>query len=125
MEKDAVIAVFIGEAAEGVVAGGVVAGAAGECAGGVLFARAFCAAVDVEPDHRVALVDECLRDVELVEGVRAGGVVELPDDGGDLVVGGVVGGDEGDGVVGGVEDAEGWWRDGGARWVRGLCDDGC
>ena len=58
-----------------------------------------------------------LRDVECGEGVVVGGVVELPEDRGDLVVGGVVGGDEGDGVVGGVEDAEGRWCDGGARWV--------
>src|SRR6185312_12074469 len=58
VEKDGVVAVLVGEAAEGVVAGGVIAGAAGECAGGVFFARAFGSAVDVEPDHRVALVDE-------------------------------------------------------------------
>src|SRR6185312_6774221 len=97
-----VVAVFVGEAAEGIVAGGVIAGAAGECAGGVFFARAFGSAVDVEPDHRVALVDELLRDVERGEGVVVRGVVELPEDCGDLVVGGVGVGDEGDGVVGGV-----------------------
>src|ERR1700744_168825 len=117
MEEDGVIAVFVGEAAESVVTGGVVAGAAGECAGGVLLARALGAAVDVEPYHRVALVDELLRDVERGEGVVVGGIVELPEDGGDLVVGGVGVGDERDGVVGGVEDLEGWWGDGGPRWV--------
>jgi hypothetical protein len=33
--------------------------------------------------------------------------VKLPEDGGDLVVGGVVGGDESERIVSGVEDAEG------------------
>ena len=56
----------------------------------------------------------------VVEGVGVGGVAELPDDGGDLVVGGVGGGDEGDGVVGGVEELEGGWGDGGARGVGGA-----
>src|SRR6185312_2598519 len=102
VEKDGVVAVLVGEAAEGVVAGSVVAGAAGECGGGVLFVGAFGAAVDVEPDHRIAGVYhllDLLREVERGEVVGAGGVVELPEDRGDLVIGGVGGGDESDGVV--------------------------
>ena len=91
-------------AAEGVVAGSVVAGAAGELAVGVLFGGAFGASVDVEPDHGLAGVDGFLRDVELVEGVGVGGVAELPDEGGDLVVGG-------GGVVTRVKEPSGvWWK---------------
>ena len=73
----------------GVVAGGVITGSAGELALGVLFAGALCAAVDVEPGGG-ASVDVLLGEVELVEGVGSGGVAELPDERGDLVVGGVV-----------------------------------
>ena len=65
--------------------------AAGERGGGVFFGGTFGAAVEVEPDVGRAGVDELLRNVEGVEGVGLGGVVELPDDGGDLVVGGVGG----------------------------------
>ena len=125
VEKNGVVAVLVGEAAEGVVAGSVVACATGKRARGVFFVCALGAAIDVEPDHGVALVDELLRDVERGEVVVAGCVVELPEDCGDLVVGGVVGGDEGDGVVGGVEDLEGWWGYGGTWWVGGVCDDRC
>jgi hypothetical protein len=49
---------------EGVVGGGVVAGAAGWVTGDVFFWRAFCAAVDVEPDGAAVGVDLFLWDVE-------------------------------------------------------------
>jgi len=86
--------VFVGEAAVGEVSGGVVAGAAGRW-GGVFFRGAFGAAVEVEPDDGVALVDEGLREFEGGEGVVGGGVAELVEDGGDFVVGGGFFGDEG------------------------------
>jgi hypothetical protein len=92
-EEDAAVPAGIFGAAESVVAGGVVAGAAGWGAGSVFFGGAFGASVEVEPDHGVAGVDEFLRDVKAIEGVGLGGVAELPEDGGDLVVGG--GGDGG------------------------------
>lgn len=115
--EKAAVAVGVFEVAEGIVAGGVVAVAAGEIAGGVFFRGALGASVDVEEEEGVAGVDELLRDVEVVEGVGLGGVVELVDDGDDLVVGGVFVGDEGDGVVGLVEEFEGWWWGCGAGWV--------
>ena len=87
VEEEGVVAVGVGEVAEGVVAGGVVAASAGRWAGGVFLSGAFGASVDVEPDDGVAGVDDFLRDVELVEAVRGGGVAELPEDGGDLGVG--------------------------------------
>jgi len=54
----------------------------------------------------------------------------VPDDGGDLVVGGVGGGDEGQGVVGLVEEFDGGRWGGGARcvgccWLRCGCGRGC
>jgi hypothetical protein len=119
VEEHGVVVVLVGEAAEGVVAGRVIAGSAGELAGGVFFAGALRAAIDVEPDHRVAGVDEFFREAEGVEGVGCCGVVELAEDGGDLVVGGVGDGDEGEGVVGLVEEVEGWgWDDSANRNAR-------
>ena len=95
VQEDAVVAVLVGEAAEGVVGGGVIAGFAGELAGGVLFAGAPGAAVDVNEDDGVALIDEGLREVERGEGVGVRGVVELVEEGGELGVGGGLGDDEG------------------------------
>src|SRR5215469_17070710 len=96
VEEDAFVPDALGV---GVVAGGVIAGSAGELTLGVLFAGALGAAVDVEPGGG-ARVDVLLGEVELVEGVGTGGVAELPDERGDLVVGGVVRGGEGEaGVV--------------------------
>ena len=85
MEEDASVPDGLGGV--GVVAGGVVGGFAGELAGGVFFAGALGSAVDVEPGGGAG-VDVLLDELELVEGVGAGGVAELPDEGGDLVVGG-------------------------------------
>ena len=73
----------------------------------------------MEPELGVAGVDELLRDVEGVEGVGVGGVAELVEEGGDLVVGGGGLGDEGEGVGGLVEEVEGWWWGGGAGGVVG------
>ena len=75
--------------AEGVVAGGVVAGAAGRGAWGVFFSRRIWGRDRGGTRAGVAGVDEFLRDVEGVEGVGVGGVAELPEDGGDLLVSGV------------------------------------
>jgi hypothetical protein len=94
-EEDGIVAVGVGEAAECVVAGGVIAAAAGWSSGGVFLGGASGAAVDVEPHVRVACVHEFLRDVKGVEGVGVGCVVELKENGGDLVVGGSLAGDEG------------------------------
>ncbi len=105
--EDGVVVVVVGEAAEGVVTGGVVAGTAGVFAVGVLFAGAFGAAVEVKPDNGIALVDEGFWEMECVEAVCLGSIVELPEDRGDLVVRGVLIGDEGEGVVGLVEEFEG------------------
>ncbi len=80
MEESAGVPIGIGVGAEGVIAGGVVAGAAGWIAWGVLFGGALRAAVDVKPDDGLARVHELLRDVEIVEGVGAGGVVKLVDE---------------------------------------------
>ena len=123
-EEFAAVPVVVGAAAEGVVGGCVVAVAAGRFAVGVFFGGAFGAAIEMEPDHGVARVDYGLGDVEAVEGVGVGGVAELPDDGGDLVVGGVGDGDEGEGAVGLVEEGEGWRWDGGARDGGGDCGGG-
>ena len=117
VEDDAVFPGRVGVRVEGVVAGGVVAASAGWLAGGVFFGRALGAAVDVERDAGAVGVDQLLRDVELVEGVGLACVAELPDDGGDLVVGGVFCDDEGEAVVAVVEDCEGGGWGGGARWV--------
>jgi hypothetical protein len=88
VEEDAFVPGGLGVGVEGVVAGGVIAAAAGWLAGGVFFRRALGAAIDVEPDGGAVGVDLLLRDVEVVEGVGAGGVAELPDEDGDFVVGG-------------------------------------
>ena len=117
VEQDAVVAVGVLEAAECVVAGCVVAASAGRIAGGVFLGCAPGATVDVDEDDGVALVDELLWKMELVERLVAGRVVQLPEEGLDLLVGGVVGGDEGEGVGGLVEELEGWWWDGGVGWV--------
>ena len=68
----------------------------------------------MEPDGAAVGVDLLLRDVDGVEGVGAGGVAELPDEGGDFVVGGFFGDGEGEGGVSVVEDFE--W----GRWGRGA-----
>jgi len=60
----------------------------------------------------------------VVEGVGLGCVVELVEDGGDLFVGGRGSGDEGQGVFGLVEDAEGWGGGVGAGGVVGLRGSG-
>ena len=117
VDERAVVVVGIGEAAEGVVAGGVVRRTAGKRSGGVLLARALGAAIDVKPDHGIACVDQLLRDVEFIERVVVRRIAKLPHDRFDLVVGGVVRCDQGDGAVGGVEDFEWWWWRRGARWV--------
>ena len=95
VEEFGVVPVGVGVAAECVVAGGVVACAAGRLVR-VFFRRALGATVDVEPEDRLARVDGFLREVECVEGVRVGGVVKLVEDGGDFVVGGVFFGGQGE-----------------------------
>src|SRR5215469_4391213 len=114
VEEDAFIPDALGV---GVIAGGVIAGSAGEFALGVLFAGALGAAVDVEPGGGAG-VDVLLGEVELVEGVGTCGVAELPDEGGDLVVGGVVWGGKGKAAVVVVEELEGGWG-GGGGWCGG------
>jgi hypothetical protein len=101
----------------------VIAAAAGRIAGSVFFGGAFGAAVDVEPDVGAVGVDFFLRDFDLVEGVGAGGVAKLPDEGGDLVVGGGFFDDDGETRVGVVEDLERRGRGGGTGWV-GCGGDG-
>src|SRR5215467_6024920 len=76
VEEDAFIPDALGV---GVIAGGVIAGSAGEFALGVLFAGALGAAIDVEPGGGAG-VDVLLGEVELVEGVGTRGVAELPDE---------------------------------------------
>jgi hypothetical protein len=117
VEEHAFVPGRVGVGVERVVAGGVIAAAAGWIAGGVFFGRALCAAVDVEPDVGAVVVDLLLGDVERVEGVGAGSVAELPDEGGDFVVGGGFFDDQGEARVGVVEELErrGWG--GGARGV--------
>src|SRR5271168_4255222 len=96
VEQGAVVGLETGVAAEGVVAGGVVAATTGRRSAGVLLAGTFAATVDVEPDLVVAVVNQSLRDLELVEGVGVGRVAQLPDEGFNLRVGGVFLGDQGD-----------------------------
>ena len=117
MEEDA--AVPDGFLGVGVVAGGVVAGFAGELAGGEFFAGALGSAIDVEPGGGAG-VGVLLVDLELAESVGSGCVAELPDERGDLVVGGFVGGGEGEAAVVVVEDFEGGW---GRCWAWGI--SGC
>ena len=116
VEEDA--AVPDGLLGVGVVAGGVVAGLAGELAGGKFFAGALGSAIDVEPGGGTG-VGVLLADLERVEGMGAGGVAQLPDERGDLVVGGFVGGGEGEAAVVVVEDLEGGWGRGGAWGIGG------
>lgn len=112
--EDALVPGRSGVGVEGVVGGGVVAGAARRVAGSVFLRRAFCAAVDVEPDGLAVGVDLFLRDVDGVEGAGAGGVAELPDECRELVVGGLFIHGEGEAGVAVVEDLEGCGRGGGA-----------
>jgi hypothetical protein len=72
----------------------------------------------VEPDDRLTSIDEGLREVNGVKGMIVGGVVELIEDGGDLVIGRVWPGHERVGVVVLVEDFEWRWRDCWASRVR-------
>ena len=117
----AIGAVRVLEAAESELASGVIARTAGKLGSGVLFARALCAAIDVKPDDGIARVDELLRKMKRVEGVGVGSVAKLPDDGGNLIVGDVGRGDEGEGVVGLVEEFENRrWDDRAGGVVRGL-----
>ena len=102
-DEFAVGTVGIAKAAESELTGGVIAGSAGEFAGGVLFAGAPGATIDVEPDDGATGVDEFLREVEGVERVSADGVAKLPDDGGDLVV-------VASGVVTRVRVLSVWWK---------------
>jgi hypothetical protein len=85
----------------------VIASAAGRFAGGVFFGRALGAAIDVEPDVGAVGVDFFLRNLDFIEGLGAGGVAKLPDEGGDFVVGGVFLDGDGERAVGVMEDFEG------------------
>src|ERR1035437_1374762 len=118
-EEHAFVPGRVGVGVQGVVAGGVIAAAAGRFAGSILFGGAPGAAIDVEPDVGAVGVNLLLRDVELVERVGAGGVAELPDERGDFVVAGLFVHDQGEGVVGVVEELEGRGGRGRARRVGG------
>src|SRR6185312_93187 len=109
VEEDAFVPGLVVDLAERVVGGGVVAGAAGDLALGIFFGGALGAAVDVKPDVVAAGVDVLLGEagnVERVNGVSAGGIADLPDDGGELVVGGFIRRGEGVAAVVVVEDLE-------------------
>ncbi len=108
VKQYAIIAVGIFEAAKRVVAGGMIATPARWIACCILLGSTFGASVDMYEDDGVTLVNERLRNVERVKAVRMSGVVKLPDDRFDLIVGCVVFGDEGDGVGGLMEELEGW-----------------
>lgn len=105
-DEFAIGAVGVFEAAEGELAGCMIAGSAGKFPCRVLFARALCATIDMEPDDGATRVDKLLREVKRVKGVRVRAVAKLPNDGGDLVVGSVGRGDKGQGVIGLVEELE-------------------
>src|ERR1700748_738443 len=86
VDQCAVVVVLVGEAAQRVIARGVIPAAAGKRARSVLFAGALRAAIKVNPPDGCPRIAKLLRDPELVETMRRSRIMKLPDDGGHLVI---------------------------------------